>query len=362
MTSSRIVGALAGALALVAVAGCAPATSTSGPQTTVSIKAEPSAAALPPAPEDPRPEVIWPLTGQDAEGATEGALNRPALAIKIENSAAARPQENLDKADVVVEEYVESGISRLVAVFHSQYPESVGPIRSMRPMDKNIAGPFDGPLVFSGAQGRFIDDAAASGMKLIAQDVGSGGFYRSSGRAAPHNLYGYPQRFAEQSGGSPAPGEQWEWAFPAETATAQTDGTAASHIDISMSGYSQPDWRWDAGRELWMRSEGSSPHVTSAGTQLSATNVVMLWVDVQYTSGDAKSSVPETMLAGRGGSGYVASGDKYIPVTWSKGGMRDAIVLKDGAGEEISLMPGQTWIELIPNANTVGHPTSIDIS
>lgn len=361
MKMTRLSGVLAAAAALSLLAACAPSTSESGPQSTVSISTAPSVAALPPAPEDPRPEVIWPLTGADAEGVDGGKLDRPALAVKIENTDAARPQENLDKADVVFEEYVEYGISRLVAIYHSQYPKSVGPIRSMRPMDKNIMGSFSGPLIFSGAQGRFIDDAAASGQKLLAQDVGSGGFYRSSGRAAPHNLHGYLADFAAQASDRPSPDEQWEWAFPADTATAQVEGKPASFIDIHMSDRAQPEWKWDAGKGVWKRYEDGTPHVTTDGTQLSATNVVSLWVEVRYTSGDAKSSVPETLLAGKSGKGFLASGDKYIPIKWSKEGQFKKYKLTTESGEPVSLMPGQTWFELVPGTG-VGHSTAIEIS
>lgn len=362
MRTTRAAAALAASAALL-LAACAPATTSSGPRATISIEPSPvvSPVVLPSPPADPRPEVVWALTGLDATDAAEAELDRPALAIKIENSSAARPQENLDRADVVFEEYVESGISRLVAVFHSDYPGSVGPIRSMRPMDRFIMGSFGGPLVFSGAQPRFIRLARDSGQLLLAQDVGSTGFYRTSGRAAPHNLHGYPSQFADQASSKDAPHQQWGFAYPAEAATAQLEGEPATRLDISMSGYAQPDWKWDAGKGLWMRYEGTSPHVTTAGTQLSATNVVMLWVTVQYTSSVGGSSVPETMLDGRSGDGYVASGDKVIPIRWSKPGQYDDWVLTTPEGDPVLLMPGQTWFELVPNRG-IGHSTSIDIS
>src|SRR5690606_17346764 len=119
---------------MVALSACAPQTSSS-PAVTHTLEPRENRAIAPSPPPDPRPEVIWPLTGADAVGTPGDVLNRPALSIKIENSADARPQINLQYADVVYEEYVEYGISRLIAVYHSDWPEQVGPIRSMRPMD-----------------------------------------------------------------------------------------------------------------------------------------------------------------------------------------------------------------------------------
>src|SRR5690554_756547 len=209
------VTALATALALV-LAACSSTEVVEPPATTPTIEAPtPVKSIAPSPPENLRPEVVWPLTGIDAEGDNQADLERPALSIKIENSSAARPQENLQYADIVFEEQVESGVSRLVAIYHSDVPETVGPIRSMRPMDKNIMGSISGPLIFSGAQGRFINDVRATGQTMIAQDTGGSGFFRVSDKRAPHNLHGRTADFFAQASDLPAPSAQFEYAYPA---------------------------------------------------------------------------------------------------------------------------------------------------
>mgnify|MGYP005816791501 FL=1 len=350
-----LAGAAIGALIMAA---CAPATIV-GPNTTVTASpdsVERSAAPTPPP--DPRPAVIWPLTGLDATTVSDSELSRPALSVKIENTDAARPQSNLEFADIVFEENVEYGISRLIAVYHSEYPESVGPIRSMRPMDRNIMGSLGGPLVFSGAQRRFINQAAASGITLIAQDVGSGGFFRTKDKRAPHNLHGYLKRFQEQSEGAKAPSEQWEFAYPETMATATLSGKATASIDIRFSSYAHPHWDWDASVGLWKRFEGKTPHKVMSGKQITATNIVIMWVTVQETGATNQGmSVPETMVAGKSGKGWVATGGKRIAITWSKKGQFDTFVFKDASGEEVALAPGQTWLELVPTNG--GHRTEV---
>ncbi|WP_062131268.1 DUF3048 domain-containing protein [Demequina aestuarii] len=363
MRATRVLSFTAAAVAgAMALAACSSADVVEPPATTQSVGASgPSRSAAPSAPPDPRPEVVWPLTGVDATDADAALLDRPALSIKIENSSDARPQSNLDAADIVFEEQVEYGISRLVAVYHSDTPETVGPIRSMRPMDKNIMGSFEGPLVFSGAQRRFINDAAASGTTLIAQDVGAYGFFRTSDKPAPHNLHGTLEDFFAQASELPAPPEQFEYAYPDEQSTIVADGTAVSSIDINASPRMQPSWDWEADEESWMRSEGGSPHVTSDGTQISATNVIVLWVDLRNTSRSGGSSVPETIVVTDAGTGYAASGDSYVPITWSKASQTDPYVLETEAGEPVTFMPGKTWVELIPQSGGAGRG-SVDFS
>jgi hypothetical protein len=291
---------------------------------------------------------VWPLTGVNAEEVPAADLARPALSIKIENTSAARPQENLDAADIVFEEYVEYGISRFLAVFHSDVPESVGPIRSMRPMDKNIMGSMAGPLIFSGAQQRFITATVDSGQKVINQDSGGYGFYRTSDKAAPHNLHGHTADFYEQAADMPAPPQQWafieEGGEPSSAA-----GDTISSIDLRMSTQAHPSWKWDKGDSVWERYEDGNAHVTADGTQLSATNILILNVTIKYTSAQGGSAVPETLLAGKEGVGYAISGNTEIPITWSKAGQFEPFVLTTEGGEPVELLPGKTWVELMPN-------------
>ncbi|MBT4477400.1 MAG: DUF3048 domain-containing protein, partial [Actinobacteria bacterium] len=78
------------------------------------------------------------VLGQDTD--------RPALAIKIDNVFAAWPQSGINQADVVYEEVVESGLTRLIAIFQTQSPGTVGPIRSARTSDPILLEGFDRPL------------------------------------------------------------------------------------------------------------------------------------------------------------------------------------------------------------------------
>jgi hypothetical protein len=43
--------------------------------------------------------------------------------------------------DLVVEELVEDGVTRLAAFYYSQLPSKVGPVRSMRASDIGIVSP-----------------------------------------------------------------------------------------------------------------------------------------------------------------------------------------------------------------------------
>lgn len=315
---------------------------------TVTTGATPDATSDRGAAPDPALPTTWPLTGvESAELA-----NRPAIAVKIENSREARPQTGLEAADVVWEEVVEGGVTRYIAVYHSQQPEVVGPIRSVRPMDANIIAPLHGLMVFSGGQPPFVDAVATSGLQIVSNDRGDAGFSRSSDRRAPHNVYGALAEFAGQADPThlDSPAEQFEFAAdPASASTAA--GTPAGALAITMSGYSSPSWAWDAASGRYLRSEGTTPAVSVTGDQLGATNVVVLSVPVVDTAflDPAGTPVPETQVIGSG-EALVVSGGQSVPATWSKEGTGTPVVLTGADGQPVQLAPGNTWVELVPSS------------
>src|SRR5690349_6070 len=72
---------------------------------------------------------LWPLTGEPVTGSTP---ERPVLVAKIDNSHNSSPQIGLKKADLVTEELVEGGITRLAVFYYQHLPKVAGPVRSMR--------------------------------------------------------------------------------------------------------------------------------------------------------------------------------------------------------------------------------------
>lgn len=271
------------------------------------------------------------------------------MTVKIENSIASRPQTGLQEADVVWEEMVEGGITRYGAVYHSQLPETFGPVRSVRPMDPAIAAPYGGLMVFSGGQAPFVNALRDAGLQLFADDLGSPGFYRSNQRYAPHNLYADPQVFLDHADAdhSDPPPEQFAFAKDGEKATAVRAGERTSDIRISFPS-STPSWTWDSGDKVWQRSESGADAETTDSGRITAVNVVVLRVEVVTTSyvDPSGASVPETELTGSGDA-IVASGGRSLECTWSKDKDADPLELTFD-DDPVTLAPGNTWVELVP--------------
>lgn len=315
---------------------------------TPTVTASDDIAATKGAVPDPELPETWPLTGVLVG---DGGVVRPALAVKIENDKAARPQTGLEQTDVVWEEVVEGGITRFIAVFHSQVPDEVGPVRSNRPMDARIVGPTKGLIAFSG--GQYTQQLRDAGLQVLSQDGGSPGFYRKSGVAkAPHNVYGKPSTWWEAADESHTanPPQQFAFARSAEQATAVTAGTPAGTVEVTMSNVSKPTWTWDAASGTWLRSEGATASSSRSGVRLAATNVVVLKVELVLTNDrdPAGARVPDTKLEGSG-EALVATGGQTVAATWTKASDADPVVLTTAEGTTLTLAPGNTWVELMPS-------------
>jgi hypothetical protein len=283
------------------------------------------------------------LTGEEIEA---GSLSRPALSGKIDNHPSARPQVGLDEADIVFEELVEGGMTRYLAVWHSQLPAEIGPVRSVRPMDPDIVSPFGGVFAYSGGQLRFVQmmQAAPVYNAIHGQADTKSTFYRTNAKVAPHNVLVKAPELVAQHLDLPAPAPQFQYAPSLEQASAVVEGTAVAAMTTRFSGFSSPSWEWDGTQNKFLRFQTNGiADSASSGKQIAATNVIVLFVGI-----DVIEDIPTTRLL-MGGTGYVATGGSIVEVTWTKAAPEAPIILSTVGGAKVLLSKGNTWIELVPN-------------
>jgi hypothetical protein len=131
------------------------------------------------------PAGVAPLTGLPGDPAK---VDRPALIVKIDNAPKARPQAGINKADVVVEEMVEGGITRLASVFQST-DSTVEPVRSARSTDIAFASALHKPLfAYSGANPTFLSLVRSAPLVDVGVDKFSSAYHRDASRPMPYNL------------------------------------------------------------------------------------------------------------------------------------------------------------------------------
>jgi hypothetical protein len=342
---------VAGLSAVAVLAGAAVAISVGrGSGSTPDATSAPAAAAAPPASIAPTtsttvpPGPPCPLSGVPAPG---GAVpSRPALAIKVDNYPSARPQSGLNNADVVFEEPVEGGITRLVAVFQCQDAQMVGDVRSARAVDALVLDQLSRPL-FVHVGGIAPVLSLIRRANLVELDLGSRAslIQHPPGRYAPYNTYVSTAAVWAASADDtqpPAP----IFSYSATPPGAQ----AVTSVQIPYSGTNDATWTWDPNGRQWVLSYGAAPAMLADGQRIRAANIVVEVVQVTYGpwSEDSRHGLEvQSQLVGSGPLIVFRNGTE-TGGTWQRPTASEPASLLGTDGTPIALDPGETWVEIVP--------------
>ena len=305
------------------------------------------------APEPPR----HPFTGVEL-GST--VVTGPSIAIKIDNTAAGRPQVGIAAADIVFEELVEGGVTRYLAVFHTAIPDEVGPVRSGRPQDADLVRPLGGVFVFSGVGNANVREIIrGAGLQLVEHDTSGGTpdgefFFRSSRKPAPLNLHISAADLADSYSSSESPVQQFEYSTDPSQASAFLVGEDAQSVRVGFSKGVESVWEWDeaSGRYLKFLANGN-PDNDADGTQISASNVVVFTPNYFDVEG-----LPSAKISGTAESAFIFTGGKVVGGLFDASVLGEPIKLTHGEEQPVKLATGKTFILLPPGAgSTAGGVT-----
>ncbi|MCC7076441.1 MAG: DUF3048 domain-containing protein [Acidimicrobiia bacterium] len=292
----------------------------------------------------PPPPPTAPLTG--APPAPGVSLTRRPVAIKVDNAPRAQPQAGLDAADLVYEEVVEGGLTRFMAVFQSQDADPVGPVRSVRPVDIDLARWLVDPvLVFSGGAGVVIEDVERSGLTWFDEND-TAVLWEDPARRAPHDLVTSTGAVYAALGGA-VEGPPPDLATFDETAP---PGSPASAATIPFSETEEVTWHQVPATGRWVRLRDGAPQILVSGAPLEVDNLVVQSVRFVPTGifDAAGNPSPAWEVVGSGRLFVVRDG-VVVEGSWSRPTPSEPTRLLDAAGTPIPLRPGRTWWSLLPD-------------
>ncbi len=276
------------------------------------------------------------LTGRDLTAGNE----RPALVVKIDNVSRARPQAGINDADIVFVELVEGGSTRYAAVFHSEDPTVIGPVRSMRTTDINLLRMLNRPLFANSGGNQGTTRAVnASDLVNIGHATGAGGaYYRNNSRPAPHNLFTSTDALRRSSSAGGAPPQIFTIRRPDTSlpnAARSSQGVDVAYRSTSVS------YRWNGSG--WERSQDGRGTVDTAGVRTAPETVVVQFTEYGTSAADVNS--PEAIAVG-GGVAWIFTEGVVIEGRWDKPSATSVTVYTDANGAPVELLPGRVWVEL----------------
>lgn len=290
----------------------------------------------------------WPLTGlSSAPGAS--VTNHPVFIAKIDNTSASYPQYGLSKADLVTEELVEGGITRLAAFFYSDLPTKVGPIRSMRQSDVGIAKPVNARIVASGAAGDTIATLNQAHVRYYTLDGGSKGIVRDYDHSHDY-LHSVIANIQELAAGAKTAKTRPEDYLPWGTDADFTGTAPATSISAKFGGARTSVWSFAGGKYTLGKGPCSNcGNNMGKDDQFQPDTVIAITVRTTVASyrDPAGNPVPITHFTGRGQAVIFHAG-KAEPVTWVKNGEDKTVTFQDATGKAVKVPAGHVWLELVP--------------
>ena len=303
--------------------------------------------------EEVEPVVLYtnPLTG---ETVSEPITTRP-IVVSVSNIKDALPHRGVNKADMIMETFVNGSIVRCLAFYTDITDvESIGSTRSARPIFVDIASHYDAFYAHAGGSDYTNGMMAASGIDNMNVDTqkDSGYSYRDDARnkasSWEHCLFirgnelmdhivntkkidmnlktdaGYGLQFVED--GTPA------------------DGDTAETISIMLkygSTTKETVMIYNAETGLYEYNQYGKTMVDEAdGVVEGFTNVIVMYTKISTI----ESYHTANFVAG--GSGYFACGGKIIPIQWKCEGEDQPFTYYTLDGEVLNMGVGTTYVAL----------------
>jgi hypothetical protein len=296
---------------------------------------------------------VNPLTGLKVDN--PAVLNRRPLMVRVGNDPEARPQVALNKADVVYEELVEWWVTRFTAIYLSQDPDMIAPIRSARLINLYLTPQFQGVLLNSGGsdpvrwelsqsdiinldeffapqpyfyrenegwQTRLAVDAAAARDYLADEDLDSQVQLRGFEFNPVLDLTGLPPE---------AMGDAKEVIIPYPAQT------------------SEAEWQYDPASGNYLRFTTGEPMMAFDGSQLAASNVIIYFAEHLPTDivEDSNGATSIRIVMNGLGTAWLLRDGKILKGNWQTDGRQTPeFIFNDGRA--MQLKPGNTWINVAP--------------
>ncbi|MDQ3661743.1 MAG: DUF3048 domain-containing protein [Actinomycetota bacterium] len=288
-----------------------------------------------------------PLSGDEPRD--EALLDRPAVAIKVENAAIAYPLSGLEKAEVVYEELVEGGVTRFMAIYHCSDSNKVGPVRSAREIDPTIMTPTARILGFSGANEPVLKALDEAEIVQVTESAAGDAMRRvpRAGLTSEHTLYASTpkiRKVGQKKFEDPPPGDSYESGKLPEGAK------KAGSIEIVFSSATTIDYKFEGGR--YLRSQNGAAFETETGGQLAVDNVLIEEHEIALSKKIVDvAGNPSVVIADQTGSGRAVlfRDGRVVVGRWSRESVETPVTFETEQGDKMLFSPGSTWVHLVPS-------------
>ncbi|WP_137791375.1 DUF3048 domain-containing protein [Bacillus sp. E(2018)] len=284
---------------------------------------------------------VYPLTGLG----TNEEVDHQAVSVMVNNHPKARPQSGLHKADIVYEVLAEGELTRFLAIFQSEMPEVVGPVRSARDYYIELSRGYNALFVahgFSPEAKEILDSGTID--HLNGMDYDGILFNRADFRKAPHNSYITYENI--QKGMEKIGAEQSDHldmlAFLTSKSAKAIEGASAKDIQISYAGGETVGFTYSIKKKTYARSSNNDPTIDrETETPITVSNVFIVEAAHRVIDDAGRREINLTS----GGDAILIQNGVAQNISWKN---EDGRIVPDGG----AFVPGKTWINIVPSGMT----------
>lgn len=303
------------------------------------------------------PADVNPLTGLQVEDPS--LLERRPVIVKVANyPAVGRPHAGLSSADIVWEYYIGEGSNRFAALYYGQDASKIGPVRSGRLVDPELARMYQAVLAFSGANeenvlpriydllgNRILTEGNCPGLCRDDYTV-VGVFANSADVTTTLAARGVTQSKPDLTG------MLFDTKLP-------SGGRKAEKATLFYNYLDKGDWVYDAtsGKYLrWIENANNYDQMIPLVDRLNNEQLAFSNVIMAYATYTEYSSVLHDIAVWDNTSGMKAvifRDGQAFEVTWKASSQEKPIQFFDAQGNLFPLKPGNTWINLIGSSSNL---------
>ena len=279
--------------------------------------------------------------------------NGKVLAVKFDDTTYSHPQQGVEAADVVFVTQVEAGLTRLMGIYSSQYPEILGPVRSARISDIDILAQFGKVgFLYSGSQKKLRPVLTAANLvNLSAERNPPTIYFNDPERTPPYAMMVKPNLLLEKAD---------------QVSSVQSIGWSHGPRSPSAKEISAVTIRWPNAvyRASWNKTErrfvldhDNKPNLAASGSQLGSPMMVIQMVNIKPSEYVDKFGgiTPKTTVTGKGVA-YLLRNGSMTQVEWSRDTAISPTKWMLADGTEAKFQRGQVWFFLTDQEPEFEYP------
>lgn len=308
-------------------------------------------------PTEPPKVYFNPLNGEILDAPFDGRIYMNPVS---NTNDASIPHVGINKADIVMEMFVNGSIVRLIALFSDlSEVEAIGSTRSTRLMFNDLCQHYNAIMTHAGGDRRVLEDARARG--IINYNIDSlmnqgdplmqGTAYRDKDhpkeKYGEYNLYGYGpgiMAYAESQGVQLSGMPETDYGFLFTEDGTPAEGEGADKITVTLTyGRSKKDTTmvYDAATGKYIFNQyGKEMHELLTGEAEAFENVIIMHATISM---NGPFHVADFVA---GGTGYYACNGKIVPIFWTCDGEDQPFRFFTNDAQPLQMGMGRSYIAI----------------